>query len=106
MIAKPIDRSLRDDALGNGRAFAVRIIAACSLALLLVVPAKAADVDWKMYGGASLAGPSLCFYDANSVARASSGYIRVWTKCLAKIGVESTDIGDKNAQDAAEKIVQ
>jgi hypothetical protein len=45
----------------------VRIIAAFALALL-ASSAKAADVDWKMYGGASLSGTSFCFYDTNSVA--------------------------------------
>ena len=62
----------------------MRIIAACALVLMLASSVQAADVDWKFYGGASIAGPSSCFYDANTVAHTSSGYVRVWTKCLAQ----------------------
>jgi hypothetical protein len=39
-----------------------------ALAFMFASSAKAADVDWKLYGGASVAGPGFCFYDANSVA--------------------------------------
>jgi len=60
------------------------IIVAYALALMLALSAQAAEVDWKLYGGASVAGPSLCFYDAASVTRASNSCIRVWTKCLAQ----------------------
>lgn len=84
----------------------MRIIAACILALVLASSVRAADVDWKLYGGASVAGPSFCFYDASGVARTSNGYIRVWTKCLAQSDLESAKLGDKNAHNAAEKIVQ
>lgn len=84
----------------------MRIIAACILALALASSARAADIDWKLYGGASVAGPSFCFYDASSAARTSNGYIRVWTKCLARSYLESAELGDKNAHDAAEKIIQ
>jgi hypothetical protein len=59
----------------------VRIIAACVLTLL-ASSARAADVDWKLYGGASVSGQSWCFYDAKSVARLSGGFIRFWTKCV------------------------
>jgi len=54
--------------------------------------AQTPDVDWKMFGGASVAGPSLCFFDAKSVVRTSSGYIRVWTKCLAQKDLDGVDI--------------
>ena len=68
----------------------------------------AADVDWKLYGGASVDGPSFCFYDANSVAHASAGYVRVWTKCLAQKDLDSfdfkSDLGIKIVDIAARKI--
>jgi len=87
----------------------VRTIAGCLLLLNLSVSAKAADVDWKLYGGASVAGPSFCFYDAKTVTRiATSGYIRVWTKCLAQKdldGVNMNDeVGKKIADNAADRI--
>jgi hypothetical protein len=59
----------------------MRIIAAFEFVLLTSM-AEAADVDWKMYGGASDPGTMFCFYDTNSVAHPSSGVIRFWTKCL------------------------
>jgi hypothetical protein len=34
----------------------MRVIAVCTLASLLALSAHAADVDWKLYGGASIAG--------------------------------------------------
>ena len=84
----------------------MRIIVACVLALTLASSAQAADVDWKLYGGAAVAGHSVCFYDANSVARTTSGYVRVWTKCLAQNDLERADLSDENAQDAAKKIIR
>ena len=54
--------------------------------------AQTPDVDWKMYGGASVAGQSFCFFDAKSVVHTSSGYIRVWTKCLAHKDLDGVDI--------------
>lgn len=86
----------------------MRIVTVCTLALTLASSAHAADVDWKMYGGASVVGQSFCFYDANSVARTSSGYIRVWTKCLAQNDLDGLDIksdlGTKIVDRAARKI--
>lgn len=86
----------------------MRIIVTYALVLTLACSAKAADVDWKMYGGASVSGPSFCFYDANSIARASSGHIRVWTKCLAQKDLDGVDIksdlGTKIVDRAARKI--
>jgi hypothetical protein len=45
----------------------VRVIATCTIALMLTSSARAADVDWKMYGGATADAQSFCFYDANGV---------------------------------------
>jgi hypothetical protein len=81
----------------------MRIIAASVFVFMLASRASAADVDWKFYDEALLDGPSggysLCFYDAKTVAQASSGYIRVWTKCLAAEDFSSVlrtegDVGD------------
>lgn len=79
------------------------------VASTITFAARAADVDWKLYGGASVAGPSFCFYDAKTVARASSGYIRVWTKCLPQKDLDSsldikTDLGTKLVDHAARKL--
>ncbi len=87
----------------------MRIIAA-AIVSMRASSAAASDVDWKLYGGVSVAGPTFCFYDANSVGRTSSGYIRVWTKCLtqkALDGVDSkSDLNTKIVHNAARKIIE
>jgi hypothetical protein len=76
---------------------------------MLASSAEAADVDWKMYGGASVGGPSYCFYDAKSVAHTSNGNMRVWTKCLTQKDLDGlnikSDIGRKIVDNAARKLV-
>jgi hypothetical protein len=83
-------------------------MAACVLAMTFGSSAEAADVDWKLYGGASVTVPSFCFYDAGSTARTSSGYIRLWTKCLAQKDLDGVDmkddVGRKIVDSAARKI--
>jgi len=68
------------------------LIAACAFGLTLISLAQAADVDWKMYGIASVEGGSVCFYDANGVTRTPAKYVRVWTKCLLQKDLDSVDI--------------
>jgi len=47
--------------------------------------AFADDVDWKLYGGASVENtPEFCFFDAKSVIQESGGQFRVWTKCFVQ----------------------
>jgi hypothetical protein len=86
----------------------MRVVAACTFTSLLISSAQAAHVDWKLYGGASVTGPSFCFYDAKSVAHTSSGYIRVWAKCLAQKDLEGVDVksdlGAKIVDSGADKI--
>jgi len=87
----------------------VRVIAAFVFTLALVSLALAADVDWKMYGGATADAPSFCFYDASGVAIAHDGYVRVWTKCLYKVDLESVyfkgDRGRQIVDNAAKKVI-
>jgi hypothetical protein len=87
----------------------MRIVFASTLALMFASAGYAADVDWKMYGGASVAGPSFCFYDANGVTRTSSSYIRVWTKCLTQKDLEGVnmddDVGKRIVDLAARKMI-
>jgi hypothetical protein len=70
--------------------------------------AHAADVDWKVYGFASVAGPEVCFYEALSVTRAPNGLERVWTKCLGQKDIEAvdlqSDVGRKIIGNAAQKM--
>jgi len=54
--------------------------------------AQTGDVDWKVYGGASISGPEVCFYDAKGIARAPEKLVRVWTKCLSQQDLEKVDI--------------
>jgi hypothetical protein len=82
------------------------------LSLLFVLQCatvQASNVDWKMYGGASVAGPSFCFYDANTVTRASNGFVRVWTKCLAQKDLDGVklddDIGKRILDGVAKRVI-
>jgi len=77
----------------------LRIIATCALAFAFATSAKEEDVDWKMYGSvmdgsASIAGPSVCFYDANTVTRAANSFVSVWTKCLARKDIDGVSVDD------------
>jgi hypothetical protein len=63
---------------------ALCLIAACANAM-------ASDVDWKMYGAASVDGPEICFYDAMGVAATPDKHVRVWTKCLPQQDLDNTD---------------
>jgi hypothetical protein len=58
---------------------------ACLLAALIggTTIAFADDVDWRLYGGATVENtPEICFFDAKGVTQESVGQLRVWTKCL------------------------
>jgi hypothetical protein len=85
-------------------------IAACVLALTVAASAKAADVDWKMYGTASLDdGRVVCFYDAQGVAHTSDRHVRVWTKCLFQKALDAVDIkgefGGRIVENTARKMI-
>jgi hypothetical protein len=60
----------------------MRLIAVFILAATLVSPSRAADVDWKVWGGTEGPPALICFYDANGAVRTPESNIRVWTKCL------------------------
>jgi hypothetical protein len=64
-----------------------------------------AGVDWKFYGGASVDGLSMCFYDANAVVQEPGNQLQVWTKCLPQEAVDHVDNLGKMAEDAAQKIL-
>jgi hypothetical protein len=64
------------------------------------------DVDWKLYGHASVENtPEFCFFDAKSVIQESSGQLRVWTKCLDQKELESVELDKTTVEKAARKIV-
>lgn len=75
---------------------------------LAVSSAQPTDVDWKMYGTASVDGGVVCFYDRNGVTHRPNGYVRVWTKCLLQKDLDGVDpkseLGDRIAKNAAHKI--
>ena len=81
-----------------------------ALALALTAPARAADVDWKMYGTASVEGGSVCFYHANGVIVTPDRRLRVWTKCLLQKDLDSIDfeseIGKKIVDSGAQKVTK
>jgi hypothetical protein len=89
---------------------AVRIITVWILALTLASSAQAADVDWKMYGIASVDGGVVCFYDANGLTRTADRHVRVWAKCLLQSELDSidikTDFGGRIVENAARKVVK
>jgi hypothetical protein len=78
----------------------------CAFALALAASAQAADVDWKMYGTASIDGGVVCFYESKSVV--AQPILRVWTKCLSQKDLDSIDIkselGKKIVENAARKM--
>ena len=62
-------------------------ILACVLFTVVAPPpgfAQASGVDWKLYGGASVEGDSVCFYEAKGVVRGPEDHMRVWIKCLLR----------------------
>jgi hypothetical protein len=72
--------------------------------------AFAQDVDWKMYGSASVGAPSICFFDNKSVSHTTDSHIRVWTKCLPRqdLGGDftKTERGKTIIENAARKMIQ
>jgi hypothetical protein len=79
--------------------------------------AQALDVDWKVYGSASVdwhnattKGDSASFYDAKGVVRRSDGHIRVWTKCLLYKDMDSIDTkkdpGKTILENSAQKVAR
>ena len=65
------------------RAFLIAMALVLAALIGATTIAFADDVDWKLYGGASVENtPGLCFFDAKSVIRESGAQLRVWTKCL------------------------
>jgi hypothetical protein len=79
-----------------------------TIASTIPFAANASDVDWKVYGFASVSGPEVCFYEALSVARVLGGLARVWTKCLSQQEMDVIDIkadfGRKLLHDTAQKV--
>jgi hypothetical protein len=63
-----------------------------------------AGIDWKFYGGASVDGASLCFYDAIGVVQEPGNQIRVWTKCLPQEAVEGLPLKKDLVENAVQKI--
>jgi len=62
------------------------------IALMGATSAQAADVDWKLYGGATIDQKAeVCFYDANGVTWKSDKLFRVWTKCLLRADILKVD---------------
>ncbi len=79
-----------------------------------IASAHAADVDWKMYGRATIGlGPkkaeTLCFYDTKGVTQRPDQHIRVWTKCLTKKELDDInpqkDYDGRILENTARKIV-
>jgi hypothetical protein len=63
-----------------------------------------AGVDWKLYGGASIEGDSVCFYDANGVVQEPEHHVRVWTKCQGADADIEKDLFDTIVKNTAQKI--
>jgi hypothetical protein len=87
----------------------MRIIATCIFGLMLAPLAWAADVDWKMYGTASVGGDTVCFYEAMGISRTADRHLRVWTKCLLQKDLDGvdlkSDLGRKIAESTARKML-
>src|SRR5262249_14227932 len=98
-------------------------IGTVALILWTIIPtAQALDVDWKLYGWASVepigpspgktqeAGGSACFYGATRVVRRCDDHVRVRTKCLLLQDMDSidpnTDLGKTIVANSGEKVAQ
>ena len=67
------------------RAFPIAMALVLAALIGATTIAFADDVDWKLYGGASVENtPEFCFFDAKSVIQESGGQFRVWTKCFVQ----------------------
>jgi hypothetical protein len=71
---------------------AVRLSIALMAFAAITATTQAADVDWKMYGGASVSGPEICFYDAKSAVRTPERLVRVLTKCFSRKDLDNVDV--------------
>jgi len=58
----------------------MRAVSLAVILLCVAASARATDVDWKVFGGATGDVPTLCFFDGRGVVREHN--VRVWTKCL------------------------
>jgi hypothetical protein len=71
---------------------AVRLSIALVAFAAITATAQAADVDWKMYGGASVSEPELCFYDAKGAVRTPERLASVLTKCFSRKDLDNIDV--------------
>lgn len=72
-------------------------------------PAQLLDVDWKLYGAASVSGQSFCFYDEKGITQQPDGHIRVWTKCIPQSeldGAFEKDPDKKIVEATAQKVAR
>jgi hypothetical protein len=115
----PVGRSRQRDFSGPARRgrghspFSGSYHGACVISFLLasaapIVSAQGLEVDWKLYGGASFGGQSLCFYDQKGLTRQPDGHIRIWTKCISKTELEDAlnDPDKKIVEATAQKVIQ
>ena len=74
----------------------------------ITASAQVADVDWKMYSGASVLRPEICFYDAKGAVRTPERLVRVWTKCFSRKDLDNVDVdkdfAGKISKNAARKM--
>jgi hypothetical protein len=88
------------------RSGALAVWVACAAALVSI--AAAGDTDWKMYAGASVSKPEICFYDAKGVVRTPERLVRVGTRCFSRKDFNKVDadkdFAAKISKDAARKL--
>jgi hypothetical protein len=87
---------------------AARLSIALMAFAAITATAQAVDVDWKMYGGAPVLGPEICFYDAKGAVRTPERLVRVLTKCFSRKDFDDVDV-DKDfagriSKNAARKV--
>ena len=84
------------------RALGLRLSSVVVFTLAAYGYGSAEDIDWKLFGGASLDGPSLCFYDQAGLVRLPERRIRVWTKCLTQ---KDLDVALSATNHAASRVI-
>jgi len=73
------------------RAGILSVVALVAFAAITAT-AQAADGDWKMYGGASVSAPEICFYDVKGAVRTPERLVRVSTKCFSRKDLDNVDV--------------
>ncbi len=82
------------------------ILAACAIAATPISSAVAEDVDWKLYGWATVKqGHQACFYEAQSTVWVGRR-VRVWAKCFNQADIDNNVLPDAAIKRVADRALR